>query len=74
MTANILSAAAIAYDVLDDGHVKTSSLVNGGLMAVGLLIPVTAPFVVAYGILDYTFDIGDELDENFGTVNTHIYD
>lgn len=73
-TANVLSVAAITYDVFDDGQVKTSSVVNGTLLTVALTIPVTAPFIAAYGILDYTFDIGDKLDENFGSINTHIYE
>lgn len=69
-----LSVVAGAADLLDDGNVKTSTAVNLGLLTVGLAFPVTAPFVLAYGVLDYTFDIGDKLDAQFGGINTHIYD
>ncbi|SDG66321.1 RHS repeat domain-containing protein, partial [Epilithonimonas hungarica] len=69
-----LSMIAIGADIADDGNVKTSSLLNGGLLAVGIFIPGAAPFILAYGVLDYTFDIGDKLDAEFGSVNTHIYD
>jgi len=69
-----LSILSIGYDIADDGQVKTSSLINGGLLTVGLIFPVTAPFIVAYGILDYTFDIGDKLDDRYGSVNTYIYE
>jgi hypothetical protein len=69
-----LSGAAIGYDLLDDGNLKSSSILNGALLGVGLVFPVTAPFIIGYGILDYTFDAGDCNDRNFGTVNTVIYD
>ncbi|WP_176764916.1 DUF6443 domain-containing protein [Chryseobacterium taihuense] len=69
-----LSVVAIGMDIADDGHIKTSSLLNGGLLAAGLFIPGAAPFILAYGILDYTFDIGDKIDAQFGGINTHIYD
>ncbi|WP_187478185.1 hypothetical protein [Amniculibacterium sp. G2-70] len=64
----------VLFYLLDDGNVKTSTAVNLGLLTVGLAFPVTAPFVLAYGVLDYTFDIGDKLDAQFGGINTHIYD
>lgn len=64
-----LSVLAIGADVVDDGKLKTSSAVNGVLLGVGLAFPVTAPFVLAYGVVDYTFDIGDKLDAKFGNVN-----
>ncbi|MGU9940275.1 hypothetical protein ACNFNZ_17050 [Empedobacter brevis] len=69
-----LSVASGAVDVFDDGQVKTSTAVNMTLLAVGLAFPGTAPFILAYGVLDYTFDISGKLDEKFGSFNTHIYD
>lgn len=72
--STVLSVVAGAADLLDDGNVKTSTAVNGVLLGVGLAFPVTAPFVLAYGVLDFTFDIGDKLDAQFGGINTHIYD
>jgi len=36
--------------------------------------PVTAPFIFAYGLADYAFDIGGTMDNKFGEINTHIYD
>lgn len=71
---SVLSGGAIAFDLLDDGNLKSSSILNGALLGVGLAFPVTAPLIIGYGILDYTFDIGDRIDRNFGTVNTGIYD
>lgn len=71
---SVLSGAAITYDLLDDGNLRSSSIVNGALLIIGLTNPVTAPFIIGYGILDYTFDIGDRIDRNFGTVNTGIYE
>lgn len=70
----VLSGAVITYDLLDDGNLKSSSIINGALLGVGLAFPVTAPFIIGYGILDYTFDISDRIDRNLGTVNTGIYD
>jgi len=70
----ILGVGAIAYDVMDDGQVKTSSIVNGVLIGVGLAFPVTAPFILAYGAADYLFDISGGLDSKFGSVNTHLHD
>jgi RHS repeat-associated protein len=72
--SSVLSGVVITYDLLDDGSLKSSSIVNGTLLAAGLIFPATAPFIIGYGILDYTFDISSRLDRNFGTVNTGIYD
>jgi hypothetical protein len=71
---SILSGAAITYDLFDDGNLKSSSILNGTLLIIGLTNPVTAPFILGYGILDYSFGISERIDRKFGTVNTGIYD
>ena len=73
-TGSILSGAVITYDLLDDGNLRSSSIINGALLGVGLAFPVTAPFIIGYGILDYSFGISDQIDNHFGTVKTGIYD
>lgn len=50
--STVLSTTAGAVDLLEDGNVKTSTAVNMGLLAVGLAFPATAPFILAYGVLD----------------------
>jgi RHS repeat-associated protein len=72
--ASYLSGAAIAYDLLDDGNLKSSSVVNGTLLTIGLAFPVTAPFIIGYGILDYSLGIGDRIDKHLGPLKTGLYD
>jgi hypothetical protein len=71
--ANGLVFATAAYDLLDDGNVKTSTMVNAGLMTLAITVPITAPFVLAYGILDYAFNISGYIDANSSGINTGIY-
>ncbi len=70
----IVSAGAIAYDFLDDGNIKTSSVVNGTLLAISLFFPPTAGIVLAYTVADYFFDFSGKIDNRFGEINTGIYD
>ncbi|WP_395093596.1 RHS repeat-associated core domain-containing protein [Vaginella massiliensis] len=71
---NVASVAVGVVDVLDDGNIKASTVVNMSLLAVGLAFPVTAPFILAYGVLDFTFDISGRIDNNFNGIDTGIYD
>ena len=45
-----LSLVAAGFDVLDNGHIKTSTIANSVLLGVELAFPVTAPFILAYGV------------------------
>lgn len=71
---NVTTAATLAIDILDDGNIKTSTAINSVLTVVALAIPVTAPFVVAYGILDYAFGFSGAIDARSNGINTGIYD
>ncbi|KPE48926.1 hypothetical protein AOB46_22760, partial [Chryseobacterium indologenes] len=63
-----LSFVAAGFDVLDDGKVSSSTILNVGLLTVGLVVPVTAPFIFAYGLADYAFDIGGTVGDKFGEI------
>jgi hypothetical protein len=62
------------YDVLDDDNIKTSTLVNAGLTTLAIAVRVTAPFILVYGILDYSFDLSEKIDAHSPGINTGLYD
>ena len=65
---NVVAVATIVADIADDGHLRSSSMLNGGLMILSLACPATAPFVFGYAIADYFFDFSGKLDRNFSGI------
>ena len=47
--------------------------INAGLTTLAVTVPVTAPFVLAYGVLDYAFGISEYMDANSSGIVTGIY-
>ena len=72
IAGSILTAGSIVYDVAEDGNLNPSSALNATLLVVGLACPVTAPFLLAYGVADYMFGLSDKIDANIKEI--HIYD
>ena len=72
IAGSILTAGTIVYDVAEDGNLNPSSALNATLLVVGLACPVTAPFLLAYGVADYMFGLSDKIDANIKEI--HIYD
>jgi len=76
-----LTAGVTLYELGTDTW-DAHSLINVGIFATtaiatfatALAIAAAAPFILAgvaiYGIADYTFDIGDNLDKNIGRKST----
>jgi RHS repeat-associated protein len=77
-----LTAAKIVSDALEDNQLKPSSAVDGlillGAGAATILgapaIAVAAGIAVGYGVLDYTFDIGDKLDQALPQISIPFLD
>ena len=72
--ANGLVVVTTVYDIFDDGNLKTSTVVNASLTALAIVVPVTAPFILGYAVLDYAFGISEYIDANSSGINTGIYD
>ncbi len=72
--ANGLVIATAVYDALDDGNIKTSTVINVGLMALSVAVPVTAPAIIIYGVFDLTFGFSKAIDSSSKGINTGIYD
>ncbi|MEN8191892.1 MAG: DUF6443 domain-containing protein [Bacteroidota bacterium] len=71
---NALTVAVIAYDILDDGNIKSSTVVNSILFSATFAFPVIAPVTITYGLLDLAFGFSETIDQNFGEINTGLYD
>ncbi|MEO7173904.1 RHS repeat-associated core domain-containing protein [Flavobacterium sp.] len=71
---NIVAGGAIAYDILDDGNIKASTVLNASLLTLSILFPPTAGVILAYGIADYFFDISGKIDNNVGQIKTGLYE
>ncbi|MHA7059832.1 RHS repeat-associated core domain-containing protein [Aquimarina sp. M1] len=73
IVGSVLTAGNIVLDG-SDGYLNTSSAVDAGLLVVGgIAAIVSAPAAVIvgvgiliYGVLDYSFDISEKLDNKFG--------
>jgi hypothetical protein len=48
--------------------------VNAGLTTLAIAVPVTAPFILVYGILDYSFDLSEKIDAHSSGINTGLND
>ena len=70
---NGLVAATALVDVFDDGHVKSSTVVNVALTTLAITVPITAPFVLTYGIIDYVLGMSEKIDANYSGIETGIY-
>ena len=76
----VLTVGNVGLDVAEDGAIKASSIIDGGSLAVlGVATVFCPPCAVAigagllvYGVLDYTFEINDAIDEN--TEQIQIFD
>ena len=71
VAGTLLSVGTISYDLIDDGYLNSSSIVNGALIGIGISFPVTAPFILSYGILDYALDISEGIDKKLGEVKVY---
>jgi RHS repeat-associated protein len=76
----VLTVGNVGLDVAEDGAIKASSIIDGGSLAVLGVATVFCPpcavgigaGLLVYGVLDYTFEINDAIDEN--TEQIQIFD
>ena len=71
---NIVAGGTIIYDVLDDGNIKASTVVNAALLTISIAFPPSAVFILGYGVADYFFDFSGRIDSRFGEIKTGLYD
>ncbi len=65
---------SIGLDVYEDGKIKTSNAVNGGLILISIAFPAVGTAVLIYSVADYIFDISGAIDNKFGQIKLYEKD
>jgi len=61
---NVVEGFVIAYDIVDDGNLKTSNAINGTLTLVAIVFPASAPFIGVYFAADFIFNFDETIDNH----------
>jgi hypothetical protein len=70
--ANALTVVIVVADVMDDGNIKASTAINTALTGLAVMVPITAPLILIYGIVDFTFGISGHIDRNYSGIDTGL--
>lgn len=67
--SQIVTVVIVASDYVDDGNIKTSTVINTTLTVAATVFPVLAPFAVGYAAADIVFGISERIDQSYGGID-----